>query len=296
MLQMSTFTRTVTRAPEAAVTPTHRGVARKVRGLPTSDGAGVKLNRIIGTQSLPDVDPFLMLDEFRSDDPKAYIAGFPNHPHRGFETITYMLAGRMRHKDSRGNEGLLGPGDVQWMTTARGLVHSEMPEQQDGLMQGFQLWLNLPAKEKMLDPKYADIPASTVPSIEAMGVTVKLIAGKHAGQTGPIASPTTKPFIADVILDGEASVTLDIPADHAGFVYVYDGAVEIDQTLIERTTAGVLNGQGPLTITSGAAPSRALVVTGVPLKEPIVRHGPFVMNTVPEIHQAIADFQRGLFD
>jgi quercetin 2,3-dioxygenase len=273
-----------------------RTISRKVRGLPTSDGAGVKLNRVVGTQSLPEVDPFLMLDEFRSDDPTAYIAGFPDHPHRGFETITYMLAGRMRHKDSRGNEGLLGPGDVQWMTTARGLVHSEMPEQQDGLMQGFQLWLNLPAKEKMLDPQYKDIPADTIPVIEGKGVTVKLIGGEYQGQTGPIASPTTKPFIADVILEANRDVELDIPETHQGFVYVYDGAIEIGNTILERATAGVLEGQGSITLTSGPTVSRALIVAGQPLKEPIVRHGPFVMNTVPEIHQAIADYQRGLFD
>ncbi len=273
-----------------------RTVARLVRGLPTSDGAGVKLNRVIGTQMLPDVDPFLMLDEFRSDDPEAYIAGFPDHPHRGFETITYMLAGRMRHKDTRGNEGLLGPGDVQWMTTARGLQHSEMPEQQDGLMQGFQLWLNLPAKEKMLEPAYKDIPAATIPVIEVDGSTIKLIAGHQSGQTGPIASPTTQPYIADVVLAAGGRISLDIPQGHSGFAYVYDGAVAIAGTQVARTTAAVLAGEGELPLENGPEASRVLVVTGVPLKEPIVRHGPFVMNTVGEIHDAIRDFQRGLFD
>ncbi len=273
-----------------------RTVARLVRGLPTSDGAGVKLNRVIGTQMLSDVDPFLMLDEFRSDDPEAYIAGFPDHPHRGFETITYMLAGRMRHKDTRGNEGLLGPGDVQWMTTARGLQHSEMPEQQDGLMQGFQLWLNLPAKEKMLEPAYKDIPAATIPVIESDGGTIKLIAGHQSGRAGPIASPTTQPYIADVVLAASGTVSLDIPQGHAGFAYVYDGAVGIAGTQVAKTTAAVLAGEGKLSLTNGAETSRVLVVTGVPLKEPIVRHGPFVMNTVGEIHDAIRDFQRGLFD
>ena len=273
-----------------------RTVARLVRGLPTSDGAGVRLNRVIGTQALPDVDPFLMLDEFRSDDPNSYIAGFPEHPHRGFETITYMLAGRMRHKDTRGNEGLLGPGDVQWMTTARGLQHSEMPEQQDGLMQGFQLWLNLPAKEKMLDPVYKDIPAATIPVIAGAGHTIKLIAGGQSGITGPIASPTTKPYIADVVLQPGAEVTLDIPDGHAGFAYVYDGAADIAGTHVEKTQAAVLAGEGTLTLTAQAAEARVLVVAGAPIKEPIVRHGPFVMNTVAEIHEAIRDYQRGLFD
>ncbi len=273
-----------------------RTVARTVRGLPTSDGAGVKLNRVIGTQALPDVDPFLMLDEFRSDDPNSYIAGFPEHPHRGFETITYMLAGRMRHKDTRGNEGLLGPGDVQWMTTARGLQHSEMPEQQDGLMQGFQLWLNLPGSEKMLDPVYKDIPAATIPLIEANGNTIKLIAGQQSGVSGPIASPTTKPFIADVFLTDGGEVTLDIPDGHAGFAYVYDGAIDIAGTSVGKTQAAVLAGEGALTLKAGAQEARVLVVSGYPLKEPIVRHGPFVMNTVAEIHEAIRDYQRGLFD
>ncbi len=273
-----------------------RRVAKLVRGLPTSDGAGVKLNRVIGTQLLPDVDPFLMLDEFRSDDPEAYIAGFPDHPHRGFETITYMLAGRMRHKDSRGNEGLLGPGDVQWMTTARGLEHSEMPEQQDGLMQGFQLWLNLPAKEKMLDPVYKDIPSATIPVITEGDSTIKLIAGAQSGHTGPIASPTTKPYIADVVLAPGAEVTLDIPEGHEGFVYVYDGSVAISDTAVGKTQAAVLAGEGSLVLGNSQETSRALVVTGVPLKEPIVRHGPFVMNAVSEIHDAIRDYQRGLFN
>jgi len=272
-----------------------RTVARLVRGLPTSDGAGVRLNRVIGTQALPDVDPFLMLDEFRSDDPKAYIAGFPEHPHRGFETITYMLAGRMRHKDTRGNEGLLGPGDVQWMTTARGLQHSEMPEQENGLMQGFQLWLNLPAKEKMLDPAYKDIPAASIPVITGEGHTIKLIAGSQAGMTGPIASPTTKPFIADVVLT-KGGVTLNIPDGHAGFAYVYDGAVDIAGTRVERTQTAVLAGEGTLTLTALDDEARVLVVSGYPIREPIVRHGPFVMNTVAEIHEAIRDYQRGLFD
>lgn len=276
-------------------TERNRQVGRLVRGVPTSDGAGVKLNRVIGTQALPEVDPFLMLDEFRSDDPEAYIAGFPEHPHRGFETITYMLAGRMRHKDTRGNEGIIGPGDVQWMTTARGLEHSEMPEQQDGLMQGFQLWLNLPASEKMLDPTYADIRSATIPVIEKDGNWIKLIAGRQSGLTGPIASPTTKPYIADVVLKAEGKVVLDIPDGHAGFVYVYDGAVDIGGTLAGKTQAAVLAGEGQLVLTNGTEISRALVVSGYPLNEPIVRHGPFVMNSANEIHEAIRDYQRGLF-
>ncbi|GGZ25035.1 pirin family protein [Asticcacaulis endophyticus] len=272
-----------------------RSVARLVRGIPATDGAGVKLNRVLGTQALPAVDPFLMMDEFRSDDPAAYIAGFPDHPHRGFETITYMLAGRMRHKDSKGNEGLLGPGDVQWMTTARGLVHSEMPEQQDGLMQGFQLWLNLPAKEKMLDPKYQDIPAATIPEITYDDAHLKVIAGEYRHLKGPIASPTTQPFIVDVTLKADGDIGLPVPVDHDGFVYVFDGAVEIDHTVVTKGQAAVLTAGQSLVLTAGSDGARALVVTGKPLKEPIARHGPFVMNTPQEIHQAFADYQSGKF-
>ncbi|MDC7684643.1 pirin family protein [Asticcacaulis sp. BYS171W] len=272
-----------------------RTVTRLVRGIPATDGAGVKLNRVLGTQALPEVDPFLMLDEFRSDDPKAYIAGFPNHPHRGFETITYMLAGRMRHKDNKGNEGLLGPGDVQWMTTARGLVHSEMPEQENGLMQGFQLWLNLPAKEKMLDPAYQDVPAATIPVIRHSDAWVKLLAGAYQGQTGPIQSPTTKPFIADVALDGGASLTVPTPEGHAGFAYVFDGQATIGGQVVERGQAAVLSFGADLPLTAGIDGARVLVVLGQPLKEPIARHGPFVMNTAQEIYQAFADYQAGKF-
>lgn len=274
---------------------TQRTVTRLVRGLPATDGAGVKLNRVLGTQALPEVDPFLMLDEFRSDDPEAYIAGFPDHPHRGFETITYMLAGRMRHRDSKGNEGLLGPGDVQWMTTARGLVHSEMPEQENGLMQGFQLWLNLPAREKMLEPRYQDVPADTIPVIRHSDAWVKLLAGSYQGQTGPIASPTTKPFIADVSLEGGASLSVPTPQTHAGFAYVFDGEIHIGGQAVTRGQAAVLSSGAELPLEAGPEGGRVLVVLGQPLKEPIARHGPFVMNTPQEIYQAFADYQAGRF-
>ena len=203
---MTTLSETRDRVPTAIV-----------RGMAASDGAGVKLTRVIGTQALSEVDPFLMLDEFGSDDPNAYIAGFPDHPHRGYETITYMLDGRMRHRDSRGNEGLLGPGDVQWMTTARGLVHSEMPEQQEGLMRGFQLWLNLPAKEKMLDPRYQDIPAARIPETTLDGATLKVLAGTVGGVTGPIASPSTKTEVVDVGVSPDGKVGLPLSADRGGF-------------------------------------------------------------------------------
>src|SRR5215469_8815955 len=198
-----------------------RMVERVVAGQPTSDGAGVKLTRLIGTQALPDLDPFLMLDAFGSDDPKAYIAGFPDHPHRGFETVTYMLAGRLRHRDNKGNSGLLEAGSVQWMTAGRGIVHSEMPEQERGLMAGFQLWINLPAKDKMTAPRYQDIPAAQLPVVQAAGgVEVKVIAGEFQSTRGPVAPAATAPLFFDVALPAEGFFETEVPADRTAFVYV----------------------------------------------------------------------------
>ncbi len=267
-----------------------------VHGMAASDGAGVKLTRVIGTQALSEVDPFLMLDEFGSDDPNAYIAGFPDHPHRGFETITYMLDGRMRHRDSRGNEGLLGPGDVQWMTTARGLVHSEMPEQQEGLMRGFQLWLNLPAKEKMLDPRYQDIPAARIPATTLDDATLKVLAGSVGGVTGPIASPSTTPLIVDVAVPEHGRVVLPIPSELAGFAYVFEGLALLGGKSVGRKYVAVLGGGDALTIESQTGPVRVLLVAGKPIGEPVARYGPFVMNTRAELQQAFTDYQNGLFD
>src|SRR5512142_2334572 len=204
---------------------TQRRVVATLAGMPATDGAGVKLNRVIGQPALPDLDPFLMLDEFGSDDPKAYIAGFPSHPHRGFETVTYMLAGRMRHRDNKGNEGLLGPGSVQWMTAGRGIVHSEMPEQEEGLMQGFQLWLNLPARDKMTAPRYQDIPPEQIPLVRpAPGVEAKVIAGELFGGRGPVEAGATEPIYADVRLAAGAAIDAALPAGHNAFVYVYEGS------------------------------------------------------------------------
>lgn len=276
--------------------PQERVPTAIVRGKPASDGAGVKLTRVIGTERLPEVDPFLMLDEFGSDDPNAYIAGFPDHPHRGFETITYMLAGRMRHRDSRGNEGLLGPGDVQWMTTARGLVHSEMPEQQEGLMQGFQLWLNLPAKEKMLDPRYKDIPAASVPATTLDDATIKVLAGTVGGVTGPIASPTTRPVILDIAVPEHGKVVLPLAEDLAGFAYVFQGLALLGGKSVGSKFAAVLGAGDRLTIESQTGPVRVLLVAGRPIGEPVARYGPFVMNTRAELQQAFTDYQNGLFD
>ena len=204
-----------------------RTVTQTLRGMPASDGAGVKLTRVIGQPRLPDLDPFLMLDEFGTDKAEDYIAGFPDHPHRGFETVTYMLDGRMRHKDNHGNEGVLVPGAVQWMTAGRGIVHSEMPEQTEGRMRGFQLWLNLPARDKMTAPNYQEFGHEKLPVVERTGVSVKVIAGDLDGITGPVRQPATDPTYLDVRIDAGADFTTQLPAGHAAFIYVYEGGVVI---------------------------------------------------------------------
>src|SRR5437764_7009094 len=204
-----------------------RSIVRKLRGIPTQDGPGVTLTRLIGTPQLPDIDPFLMLDAFGSDNPSDYIAGFPEHPHRGFETVSYMIEGSIAHADNHGGKGLVTDGGVQWMTAGRGVAHSEMPAQTGGRMFGFQLWINLPAKEKMRAPWYADIPASAIPSFEVDGATVKLIAGTWDVHQGPGPERTTEPFIADVTLAPNARVDIPLEEGHAGFIYVFEGALRV---------------------------------------------------------------------
>jgi quercetin 2,3-dioxygenase len=280
-------------------------IARKVRGLPTSDGAGVKLRRVIGTQQLPDLDPFLMLDEFGTDRAEDYIAGFPDHPHRGFETVTYMLDGRMRHRDNHGNEGLLVPGAVQWMTAGRGVVHSEMSEQQEGRMRGFQLWVNLPAALKMGEPRYQEFAPERMPVVHpAGGVVVKVIAGEVADASGaavrgPIMQPATDPLYLDIELAPDISWTLVLPAGHNAFVYVYEGAISVgageDARPVETQELGVLGGGEQLSLRSTADGARLILVAGRPLNEPVARHGPFVMNTREELMQAFVDYQEGRF-
>lgn len=283
----------------SVVHSTTRSVERIVRGRPTSDGAGVRLNRLIGTPTLPRVDPFLMLDEFRSDRADDYIAGFPNHPHRGFETVTYMLAGRMRHGDNHGNSGLLTAGSVQWMTAGRGIVHSEIPEQEDGLMWGFQLWVNLPAKDKMTAPRYQDIAPEKIPALSpATGVGVKLVAGELDGQHGPVNAVATAPVFMDIRLQPGASWRAPLPAGHSGFAYVFEGHAQLgsDGEDVKSGELAVLKGDGPLELTNTTdAPVRVLLVAGKPLREPVAHYGPFVMNTEAELRQAIEDFQAGRF-
>ncbi|MGH7635372.1 MAG: pirin family protein [Gemmatimonadaceae bacterium] len=273
-----------------------REVARKVRGMPTSDGAGVRLTRVIGQPALDSFDPFLLLDELRSDDANDYIEGFPNHPHRGFETVTYMLAGQMRHGDNQGNSGLLGPGAVQWMTAGKGLVHSEIPEQKDGLMWGFQLWVNLPAKDKLMKPRYQDIQGDQVPEVDlGPGARARVLVGTVHGVKGPVMEVATDPLYFDLHLEPNASYSATLPEEHNAFVYVYQGDAKIGAaaTSIRAQEMAVLTRGESLPLTAGAQGARMLVVAGRPLNEPVARYGPFVMNTVEEIHQAFADYQAG---
>jgi quercetin 2,3-dioxygenase len=269
-----------------------REVGRIVRGTAASDGAGVKLNRVIGGPDLPQLDPFLLLDEFRSGDAADYLAGFPEHPHRGFETVTYMLAGRMRHRDNQGNTGLLGPGSVQWMTAGRGIVHSEMPEQENGLMQGFQLWVNLPAKDKMTAPRYQDIEPGRIPEVESAGARVRVIAGRYRDVSGPVQAHATAPLYLDVFLeDGEFQAA--VPVEHNAFVYVYEGSLDIGGRAVARGELAVLSHGDTVAATAGDAGARFILVAGRPLKEPVARYGPFVMNRPEEIQQAMRDFTEG---
>src|SRR5579863_8290764 len=275
-------------------TMTDRTVVRQLRGIPANDGAGVRLTRIIGSPELPDLDPFLLLDEFRSDQPGDYIAGFPDHPHRGFETVTYLLAGRMRHRDNKGHAGLLSPGSVQWMTAGRGIVHSEMPEQEDGLLWGFQLWINLPASAKMTAPRYQEIGPSEIPELTLCpGVRARLVAGALAGARAPIEAAATEPLYLDLHLGAGARATIPVPAKHAAFAYVYDGVAEIGGSEIGRSTLAVLGTGDGVRLGSKKEGARLLLIAGKPLHEPIARYGPFVMNSEAELHQAFGDYQAG---
>jgi redox-sensitive bicupin YhaK (pirin superfamily) len=279
---------------------TPRKLQAVIESVPASDGAGVKLRRSLGSRQNLRFDPFLMLDEFFSDDPDDYLAGFPSHPHRGFETVTYMLDGHMRHEDSFGHRGDLGPGDVQWMTAARGIIHSEMPQQTEGRMRGFQLWINLPGREKMKPAAYRDIPSREIPTVTLEGGgEVRLIAGEfeQGGGTvaGPIGGLSTQPLYFDVRLPANGEVSIPTPASHNAFLYVYEGdAVVGDEgkTLPHRA-AGLLTPGTSVRLRAGTDGVHLLLLAGKPIGEPVVQYGPFVMNTPEEIQQAIVDYQRG---
>jgi hypothetical protein len=274
---------------------TERSVVRKVVGQATSDGAGVRMTRVMGTPRLDHFDPFLLLDEFRSDDPNDYLAGVPDHPHRGFETVTYMLAGNMKHGDNQGNTGLLGPGSVQWMTAGRGIVHSEFPQQKEGLMWGFQLWVNLPASDKLTAPRYQDIQGEQIPEVElADGVRARVIAGELGGTTGPISGVATQPVYYDLHIDAGKSLSVELPAGHNAFIYIYAGGARIGagSASVARGEMALLS-HGDTVHIEADQDSRMILVAGRPLNEPIARYGPFVMNTQEEIHQAFDDYRAG---
>lgn len=279
---------------------TLRTLERVIPSMAASDGAGVKLRRSLGQRQGIRLDPFLMLDEFGTDNPGDYIAGFPAHPHRGFETVTYMLDGHMRHEDHLGNVGELTSGGVQWMTAGRGIIHSEMPQQEEGRMRGFQLWINLPAAEKMKPAGYRDIPAEQIP-VAALpgGIRVKVIAGSvEAGGsqvTGPIQGLSTEPIYLDVWLEADARFTFPLPVQHNAFVYPYEGQVAIgaEGRVLPSQAAGILSPGEQVVVTAQGGPARLLLLAARPLGEPVVQYGPFVMNSMEEIQQAIADYQSG---
>ncbi|MFE8034278.1 pirin family protein [Thiohalocapsa marina] len=289
----------------AAALRQSRTVERLITGQPTMDGAGVRLTRVLTQDLQRRLDPFLMLDNFDSDKADDYIAGFPEHPHRGFETVTYMIAGRMRHRDSAGHEGLLENGGVQWMTAGRGIVHSEIPQQEAGVMEGFQLWLNLPARDKMRAPWYRDFAAADLPRFrtgskaagtEATGAEVVLIAGESHGLKGAMTRAHTEPLFLDIHLDAQGRFAQPLPADHNAFVYVYRGEARIGDTRVPRKRMAILDNAAAsdgVLIEAATENTRVLLLAGRPLNEPIVQHGPFVMNSRQEIYQAIMDFQQG---
>jgi len=269
-------------------------IKQVVEGMPTSDGAGVKLKRVLGQPSLQRLDPFLMLDEFGSEQAQDYIAGFPKHPHRGFQTVTYMLNGKMVHKDSVGNEGLIEDGGLQWMNAGKGIIHEEMPLQSAGKMRGFQLWVNLPANEKMSEPGYQDIPTAKIPELSSdNGSLIRVLAGNYLGQEGAVTTHGVNPQFFDLHLVANESLTMATQSTHNGFLYVYEGEVAVSGKTLKKGQLGVLDFYEQLTLTTGDA-ARAIFVSGEPINEPVVQYGPFVMNTEEEINQALRDFQQGV--
>ena len=268
-----------------------RNISHLIEGIATQDGAGVNLTRIIGSPELNMLDPFLLLDEFGSENPNDYIAGFPPHPHRGFETITYMLNGKFTHKDSAGNEGHLSDGGVQWMTAGRGVVHSEMPEQSEGLMRGFQLWLNLPKEKKMIDPSYHDIQADKIPLVSLENAKVKVISGKFQSTKGP-GRPHTGVLYLDVHLNEASGISIPINENWNAFIYVYEGEIESNLS-VPKGNLAVLDTDGIFECRSISSDTKFILAAGEPINEPVARGGPFVMNTKGEVLKAFDDYQSG---
>jgi redox-sensitive bicupin YhaK (pirin superfamily) len=294
----NTMTTTRVANPQVDTVARPRAVERLISGQATSDGAGVKLTRVLTQDLQRRLDPFLMLDAFGTDDPQDYIGGFPDHPHRGFETVTYMIAGRMRHRDNAGHEGLLQNGGVQWMTAGRGVIHSELPEQEDGRMEGFQLWLNLPAAEKMRAPWYRDFQDGDIPQLTTEdGVKVRVIAGRSHGVEGAMQREPTQPLYLDLDMPAGSRFTQALPPSHNAFVYVYRGELKVGDTPVPLQRMAILDaGEGTDgVVLTATADTRALLIAGKPLGEPIAQYGPFVMNTSDEIRQAVQDYQSGRF-
>ncbi|MFO0760665.1 MAG: pirin family protein [Byssovorax sp.] len=289
-------------AAPAVITRSSRAVIQTLPGMPTSDGAGVRLLRVIGQPALRNLDPFVLLDRIHSDDPNAYIRGFPDHPHRGFETVTVMLDGRMRHRDSRGNKGLILGGGAQWMTAGRGIVHSEMPEQDRGLLSGFQLWINLPAREKMRAQEYQDLaPAQLAEArLSSAGSVMRVIAGHANSLAGPVRERVTEPLLLTLALEDETPLDLDLPEDHTAFAFVHQGKVLIgDEGKASPIGSGTLAITGPgksLRLRATGERSGVLVAAARPLHEPIVQRGPFVMSTEAEIQKAWDDYRNGVLE
>lgn len=273
-----------------------RKLIKITRGMPASDGAGVKLTRMLGTPSLRTLDPFLMLDHFHSDNPGDYLAGFPPHPHRGFETVTYMVAGRMRHKDNKGHEGVIEPGGVQWMTAAGGIVHSEMPEQEDGLMSGFQLWINLPKAEKMKPAGYQEFDEAKIPADVRKGVVAKIVTGRTStGVEGPVTGITVEPLYAELRLEPGAVFEEPVGDEKTAFAAVHSGAAEVEGQRLNAAELGVFGPGKSIRLTAGPEGARVMLAAGKPIGEPIVWAGPFVMTSEGEVRQAMLDYQQGRF-
>jgi redox-sensitive bicupin YhaK (pirin superfamily) len=273
-----------------------RPILKTPRGMPASDGAGVKLTRMLGTPDLRVLDPFLMLDKFHSNDPGDYLAGFPPHPHRGFETVTYMVEGRMRHQDNKGHEGVIGPGGVQWMTAARGIIHSEMPEQDDGLMSGFQLWVNLPRAEKMKDPGYQEFSEAQIPADEREGVTAKIVTGRTStGVEGPVRDITVEPFYAELRMAPGSVFEEPVASGKTAFIATHSGSVTSGGVSLGEAQLGVYGPGDAVRIEAGPDGARVMLAAGYPIGEPTVWAGPFVMTTEGEVRQAMLDYQQGQF-
>ena len=270
-----------------------RTIRQRVPAYEVTEGAGVTVHRSIGTPMLKNLDPFLMLDHFGSDNPDEYIAGFPEHPHRGFITFTYMLDGHMEHRDSMGNRGDLKSGGAQWMKAASGVIHSEMPQQTNGLMRGFQLWINLPASEKMSDPVYQEFSPGAIPEVAEPGRRVRVLAGEYAGTRGAVEDPATEVLYVDVALDAGAAFAAPVPAGRNAFVYVFEGSARLADDTLPLHTLAVLGDGDAVEIEAGSEGARFILVAGRPLGEPVVQYGPFVMNSREEIEQAFADYRDG---